>query len=120
MVHPPRPGAQCRHHTPEGLSSSSTCASLQHSEQSPQMRPLASFGAWVSSLMATVDLAHDGRRRHGAIVPPAPGMRAKERARPYPASGRASATHAKLRLSPILSLRPCLHILTHEAYIDWT
>src|SRR5262245_8101395 len=72
MVHPPRPGAQCRHHTPEGLSSSSTCASLQHSEQSPQMRPPASFGAWVSSLMATVDLAHDAWRRHGAIVPPAP------------------------------------------------
>src|SRR5262249_13088281 len=52
MVHPPRPGAQCRHHTPEGLSSSSTFASLQHSEQSPQLRPGTGVGIFVSLLIA--------------------------------------------------------------------
>src|SRR6516225_7377853 len=55
MVHPPRPGAQCRHHTPEGLSSSSTCASLQHSEQSPQRRSDMLSGIFASLLMAGTD-----------------------------------------------------------------
>src|SRR5258708_40294222 len=52
MVHPPRPGAQCWHHTPEGLSSSSTFASLQHSEQSPQRRSDTLSGIFASLLMA--------------------------------------------------------------------
>src|SRR6266849_893413 len=68
MVHPPRPGAQCRHHTPEGLSSSSTCASLQHIEQSPQARPGTVVGIFVSPLMTGTDLTHDARWRHGAII----------------------------------------------------
>jgi hypothetical protein len=55
MVHPPRPGAQCRHHTPEGLSSSSICASLQHNEQSPQLRPGALFGVGASLFMTGID-----------------------------------------------------------------
>src|SRR5215471_327313 len=55
MVHPPRPGAQCRHHTPDGLSSSSTCASLQHSEQSPHVRPGRLLGIFVSVLMTATD-----------------------------------------------------------------
>src|SRR2546425_567764 len=64
MVHPPRPGAQCRHHTPEGLSSSSTCASLQHSEQSPQRRSDMLSGIFVSLLMTRL-LYH---MMHGAVT----------------------------------------------------
>jgi hypothetical protein len=68
MVHPPRPGAQCRHHTPEGLSSSSTFASLQHNEQSPQRRSDMLSGIFVSLLMAGTDLSHDARQGHGSIL----------------------------------------------------
>jgi hypothetical protein len=39
MVHPPRPGAQCVRHIPTGLLNASIRRSLQHSEQSPQLRP---------------------------------------------------------------------------------
>src|SRR5262245_25301438 len=68
MVHPPRPGAQCRHHTPEGLSSSSTCASLQHSEQSPQRRSDMLSGIFVSLLMTGTDLSHEAWQGHGSIL----------------------------------------------------
>src|SRR5258707_4591835 len=68
MVHPPRPGAQCRHHTPEGLSSSSTFASLQHSEQSPQRRSDTLSGIFVSLLMTGTDLSHDAWLGHGSIL----------------------------------------------------
>src|SRR5215470_9712726 len=67
MVHPPRPGAQCRHQTPAGFWSSSTCASLQHSEQSPQLRPVPTFGACASSLMTGICLPYNARHRHDAI-----------------------------------------------------
>jgi hypothetical protein len=72
MVQPPRPGAQCRHHTPAGLSSSSTRASLQHNEHWPQVRAGELSGILVSLLMTITDLSHDVWRRHGAIlaVPP--------------------------------------------------
>src|SRR5215470_6282093 len=69
MVHPPRPGAQCRHQTPAGLSSSSTWASLQHSEHAPQLRPGTGAGAFASLLMTDTDLSYDVRRRHDAISP---------------------------------------------------
>ena len=55
MVQPPRPGAQCRHQTPSGFSSSSICGNLQHIEQSPQLRPATIFGVRGSSLMMAID-----------------------------------------------------------------
>src|SRR5947209_686669 len=93
MVHPPRPGAQCRHHTPEGLSSSSTCASLQHSEQSPQRRSDMLSGILVSLLMTGTDLSHDARWRHGAI--------------------ETSCFRASYSVSAC-----ALHIVEHQAYSD--
>src|SRR3954469_4407586 len=35
----PRPGRQCRHHCPAGLSSTGTSKTLQHKVQVPQSRP---------------------------------------------------------------------------------
>src|SRR5262249_61932562 len=59
--------------------SSSTCASLQHSEQSPQLRPVPTFGACASSLMTGICLSYNARRRHDAIRFSLPHLREKER-----------------------------------------
>src|ERR1700674_3147881 len=70
MVHPPRPGAQWRHQTPCGLSNSSTLISLQHSEQSPQLRPATSFGVCASVFMTGLGAGGVGAQTSRYLVFP--------------------------------------------------